>query len=181
MNKKPKLATIQKGDDEKYPLSSFEYQKILTPKLDARKNDFNQEIINEIVLWKVNRYAELSDDLLALINKISPNDLVIDETLTREVLEGLLNTAGVRLAMASTILRFKNSHIYQIIDQRVYRYVYGECVKYPYNKEKQVDFYLDYLKILRKKCKECNVPFEHSDRILYLADKEKNKSAKIEY
>ena len=35
----------------------FDYQKSLTTKLDKLNSDFNQEIINEIVLWKVDRYS----------------------------------------------------------------------------------------------------------------------------
>jgi len=39
----------------------FKYQEELTSKLDSYSNDFNQEIINEIVVWKVNRYSKLPD------------------------------------------------------------------------------------------------------------------------
>jgi hypothetical protein len=42
-------------------LDSYRYQPNLTRKLDALGSaSFDQEIINEIVLWKVNRYARAS-------------------------------------------------------------------------------------------------------------------------
>src|SRR5256885_4562191 len=45
-------------------LRRFRYQRELTAKLDALPNaQFSQETINEIILWKVNRYARLSDDV----------------------------------------------------------------------------------------------------------------------
>ena len=36
----------------------FNYQESLTQKLDSITKEFNQNILNEIVLWKVNRYAD---------------------------------------------------------------------------------------------------------------------------
>lgn len=44
--------------------SVYNYQSDLTSKLDRLNTDFNQEIINEIVLWKVNRYAPVDDETL---------------------------------------------------------------------------------------------------------------------
>ena len=47
-------------------LSRFNFQPELTRKLDNMgDSDFNQHLINEIVLWKVNRYALLDPELLA--------------------------------------------------------------------------------------------------------------------
>ena len=111
---------------------NFNYQDELTPSLDSFSGDFDQNKINEIVLWKVNRYAKLNEDVLSLINNIQETDREIDENLTKNVLRKLLhkNSKGVQLPMASTILRFKNKYIYQIIDQRLYRSIYpGEILK----------------------------------------------------
>ena len=55
---------FQKSDYE------FDYQKNLTQKLDNNKSDFTQDTLNEIVLWKVNRYAQLDKELINLINSI---------------------------------------------------------------------------------------------------------------
>ena len=90
----------------------YKYQEELTDKLDAISSDFNQETINEIVLWKVNRYAELSEESLKLINSIPTTSDKIDINLTKEVLMSLINEHGIQLPMATTILRFRNPKIY---------------------------------------------------------------------
>ena len=41
-------------------------------------------------------------------------------------LENVLECKGIDLAMASTILRFRNPNVFQIIDKRAYRAVYGK-------------------------------------------------------
>lgn len=102
--------------------SVYNYQTERTTKLDNLDTDFNQDIINEIVLWKVNRYAAIDNETLNLINQIKKDDTQINPELTRAILLQLLSKEqkGFRLAMASTVLRFKNPKIYQIIDQRVF-------------------------------------------------------------
>lgn len=161
---------------------NYKYQLELTSKLDGLDDDFNQEIINEIVLWKVNRYSFLDDEKFSVLNKINKEDLILDVELTTEILTKLLNTKGIQLAMASTILRFKNPNIYQIIDQRVYRFVYGiEMPKYFSSIEKQIDFYIEYLQKLKQVCIEKGIDFNLSDRIIYELDKLHNKEIKIKY
>ena len=161
---------------------NYKYQLELTSKLDGLDDDFNQEIINEIVLWKVNRYSFLDDETFSVLNKINKVDLVLHIELTTEILTKLLNTKGIQLAMASTILRFKNPDIYQIIDQRVYRFVYGiEMPKYFSSIEKQIDFYIEYLQKLKQVCIEKGIDFNLSDRIIYELDKLHNKKVKIKY
>ena len=105
----------------------YKYQAELTLELDKLETNFNQEIINEIVLWKVNRYVLMQKDTLELLNKIKKTDNILNEELTILILKKLLDKdqKGIQLAMASTILRFKNPSIYQIIDQRVYRFIYN--------------------------------------------------------
>ncbi|WP_456376872.1 hypothetical protein [Lutibacter sp.] len=93
----------------------FKYQDSLTKKLDSSTENFNQDKLNEIVLWKVNRYAEFDESLINLINSIDKNESEINIDKTREILKELLKTNGVQLAMASTILRYRNPNIYQII------------------------------------------------------------------
>ena len=162
----------------------YDYQKDLTEKLDNLTSDFNQEIINEIVLWKVNRYASLSESTLKLLNRISTRDDSLNIGLTKEVLRSLINETGIRLPMASTILKFKNSKIYQIIDQRVYRILYGKTLKtLSYKSESsinvQIDLYLKYLIDLRKTADKLNIPFHFADRILFEADRRINKNEKL--
>jgi thermostable 8-oxoguanine DNA glycosylase len=177
-----KLKTIDNSGDLHTAelLDNFEYQKFLTIKLDNFEGPFDQSVINEILLWKVNRYAQLDRVAENLINDINSKATKINEDQTREALKSLLKIKGIRLPVASTILRFKNPDIYQIIDQRVYRFLYGEEFKIPTNQEKQIESYLEYLKFLNEKCAEYGIPFRDSDRILYQADKELN-TKKIKY
>lgn len=165
--------------------NAFQYQLNLTRKLDLLKSEFDQNVINEIVLWKVNRYVEMSKESLDLLNLIQPNSKVIDIELTKRVILSLLNTKGIQLPMASTILRFRNPCIYQIIDQRVFRLLYNDrtlkvkSINNKKNNEVQIDLYLNYLNDLRKVCCDLDIPFESSDRILYMADKRVNKNSKL--
>lgn len=175
--------------DSDFEISSddfeFNYQKSLTSKLDSDIGNFNQNKLNEIVLWKVNRYAQFDDSLIKMINSINRNDSEINEDKTRLVLNELLKTNGVQLAMASTILRFRNPNIYQIIDQRVYRLIYKNKTlninTYPSEKNLkfQIELYLKYLNDLREICLNFNIPFSKSDRILFMVDKRINKKERL--
>lgn len=190
MNKQEKIITVDYTNfiikDE---FNNFKYQEELTTKLDAYSDNFNQEIINEIVLWKVNRYAKLPDEAFILLNKININETLLteeQENIARELLSILLNplSKGIQLPMASTILRFKNKNIFQIIDQRVYRVLYGENLSLkPYKSQQvtinEIEMYFKYLRDLKEKCNKLNIPFSDSDRILYLADKHYNKSISL--
>lgn len=163
----------------------FKYQESLTNKLDLSSVEFDQNHLNEIVLWKLNRYADFSDETISQINSIEPEESEINIENTKIVLKHLLKTKGVQLPMASTILRFRNPYIYQIIDQRVYRLIYENqemnIKTYPSEKNihNQINVYLEYLKDLRVVCEKLNIPFKDSDRILYLADKRLNKKHKL--
>lgn len=154
--------------------SVYNYQTELTSKLDKLDTDFDQDIINEIVLWKVNRYAAIDRETLNLINQIKKNDTQLNSELTGAILLRLLRREqkGFRLAMASTVLRFKNPKIYQIIDQRVFRFLYGRDLKYSEtNINEQITIYLDYLQKLKNVCAEHSVNFETADRVFYSMDK----------
>ncbi|WP_297511104.1 hypothetical protein [Flavobacterium sp.] len=159
----------------------FNYQIELTKKLDNTNDLFNQDIINEIVLWKVNRFAKVDEDILKLLNSIDIDSNQLDELKTKEVLKKLLMIKGIQLPMASTILRFRNKNIYQIIDQRVYRIIYEdktlELKTYPSEKNinEQIDIYLKYLSDLKEISNKLKIPFYDIDRILYKADKRINK------
>lgn len=160
----------------------YNFQPKLTEELDAISTDFDQEIINQIVLWKINRYAEIDNYTFSLLNSINKEVTFLNEALTKQILGNLLSTKGIRLAMASTILRFKNPKIYQIIDQRVYRFIYGQNMpKYFSSIESQIELYLAYLQKLKNVCQEKLINFEFLDRIIYELDKEFNKHEKINY
>lgn len=174
-----KIHELNPSTDELLNLK-YNYQPKLTEKLDKVNSGFNQELINEIVLWKINRYAEMSNEALNLINKVDQKTKFIESDLTGEILMELLNTKGIRLPMASTILRFRNPNIYQIIDQRVYRLIYGTELKLKASLNDNIIQYLDYLTDLRKVCDLYQIPFSESDRILYEYDKIANLE-KIKY
>lgn len=168
-------------------LKNYSYQKILTKILDEKTKNLHtkvdQNYLNEIVLWKVNRYAAFNDETILLLNRIKEeNAEEINTELTKEVLSSLLKTPGVQLPMASTILRFMNPKIYQIYDQRVGRFIKLEnsnsgiqSAKNEVLISKTIDFYFTYLKRLREISEEINIEFELLDRVLYIADKEENK------
>ena len=162
----------------------FDYQKSLTTKLDKLNSDFNQEIINEIVLLKVDRYSLFDNELISLLNQIPKAGKIIDTGFKNKILIKLLNTKGVGLPMASTILKFKNREIFQIIDQRVYRILYGKPLKISSSlSETKINetimIYNNYLDKLSKVSKALKVKFEDSDRVLYMLDKRVNSLIKI--
>ena len=125
------------------------------------------------------------------LGKISPKDIRnfaqisgishLYPSLDISFLRELLDTHGVKLAMASTILRFRNPNLYQIIDQRVFRFIYPnkDLSKITTKKVEQIEIYLQYLEDLREICQSKNVDFNLSDRIFYALDKEKNKDHKL--
>ena len=184
-----KIKTIDDLSESKkseYKKEVFDYQKELTKKLDKTKSQFNQELLNEIVLWKVNRYTLFNKALINEINTISSWG-ILNKEKTRKILTSLLKTKGVQLAMASTILRFRNPNIFQIIDQRAYRVIEGGPLKLSQINEtsrdktidKQIKIYLDYLVNIKKACKKLDIDFDDADRVLYIIDKNINKSVKI--
>lgn len=162
-------------NEEYKTLKDYKYQKKLTEKLDNLNENFTQETINEIVLWKVNRYAELPDEILLNLNLIRLEDRILNKEKTTKLLSLLLTQSGIQLPMASTILRFKNPYIYQILDQRVYRILYGiplsQTMKNNKTIKSQIDIYISYLYKLQNICEELEINYEKSDRILYMEDK----------
>lgn len=142
---------------------------------------FDELTILKIILWKVHRYAELDSALLDKLNSI--RELKKDEREKAEpVLKALLDTPGIDLPMASTLLRFRNPDVFQIIDQRAYRSVMPETNKYPLytasSIKKKVEVYFDYLKAVDDLCEQKGISFFDADRILYQFDKKENGKLK---
>ena len=175
------MKTIKgKKINEKELLDTYNYQIELTQKLDNKKGDFNKETFYEIILWKLNRFADIDNKLLSKINSLS-KDSRLNETKTREILNSLLEINGIRLPMASTILRFRNPNIYQILDQRVFRVIFGKDYKHSAKIERTVDTYFEYLAKLKNVCDEHKLSFKMVDRTLYELDKKINPRLKIKY
>lgn len=168
-----------------YSEEEYDYQLPLTRKLEVSVPEkIDQHIIDEIILWKINRYAQVDAALLELLNAIDPMATSLEDVPYTPVLKRLLKTKGIRLPVASTILRFRNPHIFQIIDQRAYRFVYGEELKISATIsekaiDKQIDFYTEYLQKLRSVASAIGWRFEDLDRVLYIRDKQYNDSLKI--
>lgn len=165
------------GNNPSSLLDEYRYQPELTPKLDALAREaFDLEAFYEIVLWKVNRYARPGAGLLASLKSVAelePKEHGRAEPQLRE----LLHCKGVRLPLASTVLRFLNPEVFQIIDERAYRMLLPGR-KIPSKPRvitegyltRSVTTYFDYLDELHKECGP-NLPFSQADRILYQLDK----------
>jgi thermostable 8-oxoguanine DNA glycosylase len=170
-------ATDFEGDLSEF-LGRFKYQPELTRKLDSLSAvDLTPELLNEIVLWKVNRYVFLEGDQLRRIDALrtlKPGE----HEQARSVLEDLLDAHGVDLPMASTFLRFRNPKVFQIVDRHAYRALYGR--KYPVYTQtplkKKIEVYFAYLHDLRSLCDRKRLAFGTVDRVLYVFDKKINGS-----
>ena len=159
---------------------NYKFQPILTAKLDNTSGDFTDKTILEIVLWKTNRYPEFEETLIDEINDLRKT---YSTEKAKILLKKLLTLKGFDLPMASTVLRFACPNELQIIDQRVYRFISEDTdvFKKPYNDDKKVEVYFQYIEKLKKICATYNIPFSKSDRILYQLDKELNANHPIKY
>ena len=163
------------GDLKEF-LSRYDYQPELTKRLDNLDDvEIAQHLINEVVLWKTNRYVPLDEDLFRSLNALK--DLTTGEHRQGEVvLTALLEAHGVDLAMASTILRFRNPRVFQIIDRHAYRAVYGKGYSLHTTSpiSDKVSVYFHFLDELNALCKAMSLDYQTVDRLLYVFDKEKN-------
>lgn len=160
-------------------MKSYNYQEDLTKQLDSHKGNFTEMTMLEIVLWKTNRYPILADGVIEDIN-----DLRIEytEEKARNLLRKLLgdHSRGFDLPMASAVLRFAVPDHLQIIDQRVYRFITDhDHLKIPFNVEKKIQLYFEYIEQLKKTCLKAGISFCESDRILYQLDKKHNKEYRL--
>jgi thermostable 8-oxoguanine DNA glycosylase len=142
---------------------------------DLQDLKLSQELLDEIVLWKVNRYVSLHEDQLRRIDDVrtlKPGE----HEKARPILEDLLEAHGVDLPMASTFLRFRNPSVFQIIDRHAYRALYGRDYKlFPKTPaKKKINVYFTYLDDLRSLCNAKGLGFSTVDRVLYVFDKETN-------
>ena len=110
----------------------------------------NRDIINEIVLWKMNRRPQVTEELIDAIfslKEIKTPLQALEDEKTAQVIEKLLQTKGMQLPMASTVLHFYYPEVFPIIDQRAYRELYA--MDYPKTMTKipmLTELYLKYIK-----------------------------------
>jgi len=157
-------------------MNGYNYQPTLTKKLDGiATTTFDQSLVNEIVLWKVNRYAPLSSGTLDTLNELS-NLEYRKHRDSKQTIEKMLGESGVDLPMASTLLRFKNPKVFQIIDRHAFRALYGE--DYPLYSgsgvDKKINLYFDYIDKLIELSDSKKIEFHILDRVLYVFDKQHN-------
>lgn len=179
MNEFIKKYTHIWGDNPTRLLEEYRFQLKLTDELDnmdPKKIDL--EVINKIILWKLNRFTEIKNSQIISIKellKLKPKE----HRIAKEELHDLLRTNGIALPMASTILRFVNPDVFQIIDDRAYRVLYPDRNKnYPSKPknitngylDKSTNIYFDYLDKLHEVCSD-KLPYRFADRILYQLDK----------
>lgn len=150
---------------------------------EETEEDKQIDIINSIVLWKLNRTPFISTETVRLIIKIKDITLEnLDERVddVKKVIIALLESKGVRMPMGSTVLHFYNPNVFPIIDQRAYRELYGKEIP---ERCKNNDWVLIYIKYV-KDCKayhetKCpNIPFTRIDQVLYQLDKNSGKKVK---
>ena len=171
---------MTRAEEWKGPLAAFidhyRYQADLTADLDTLGSaPFTQDVINEIVLWKVNRYAKLSPSGLEALNSVTAIQPKAHRTAAA-VLAALLRESGVDIAMASTFLRFRNKKAFQIIDRHAYRAIYGK--DYPLHASSsdadKIELYFLYLDELYALADSKQINFQILDRVLYVFDKQIN-------
>lgn len=138
----------------------------------------NADIINEIVLWKINRVTSVPNDLIVEIKVLSKivkryQDVSSNIDQIKKVYERLItDSTGVKAAMASTILKMFMPEALPIIDQRAFREIY----RIPMPKVVDGSLYLDYVEKVIKQYEidKVNCPslnFFDMDKVLYQRDK----------
>ena len=171
---------VTRAADWKGPLAQFlkdyRFQPALTESLDALGSQpFTQDVIKDIVLWKVDRYVKLSAPALKALNSIAGLQPKSHRGAC-DALTILLRERGVDLPMASAFLRFRNPKAFQIIDRHAYRAVYRQ--DYPLHSSStdsaKIDLYFRYLDDLWALARSKNVDFELLDRVLFVFDKQVN-------
>lgn len=172
------MKAIQYPDELSSFLIHYKYIPALTKKLDNLQNKIlDQGIINEIVLWKVNRYVEIPEAIFSELDKAK--ELKNGQHRNAEdLLIALFQVRGIDLPMASTLLRFGNPEVFQIIDRHAYRAIFGKTYSLytSSNINKKVNIYFNYIDELIELCKLKNLEFRTIDRLLYVFDKQINGS-----
>lgn len=180
MIERPQKAERYKGSIKEF-LKNYKVYPKLTSQLDSFSKPFDQPTINEIVLWKVARYVEMPTKALECLDnvrRLEPGQ----HRKAKKLVEALQYVKGIKLSMASTFLRFANPSVFQIIDGRAFRAVYGKSFAGAKSQhkgngqfEQLAELYLKYLDDLKRLCDLTQIKFEIADRILYQFDKEVNK------
>lgn len=129
------------------------------------------DILNSITLWKANRQTEISSEtveyLCSVTRQVSTPEEALANPDTALLIDELLSSKGVQLALASTILKFYAPTAFPIIDQRAYFILHRR--KLPPSAGTSV--YLDYIRDLIVLRDRFGIPFQNVDQVLYQLDK----------
>lgn len=170
-----------------YPLG--EEQKGKIELLDENSSlEAVKPLINEIVLWKLNRMVEVDDESIKCLLKIrgiTDIEIFLNSKDLRDelkyIMKKLMDSGGIRIAMASTILHFFNPKIYPIIDKRAYFALNNKLMPQKINNiNTGPDEYLLYIEkcykwFQLKSKKEKDLKFEDIDKVLYQHDKDSGR------
>lgn len=170
---------------ESYDYKSDQNIKNRIKHSDGTNAQENKDIINEIVLWKINRNVGISDEVICQIRTLDATTPIeaANDSAVKQLIIDLLLSDGIQLAMASTILKMFHPNIFPIIDQRAYRELYKKEMPKFFSKdsnEKYAVLYQEYIKLCYQ-YQQANCPeidFNDIDKILYQLDKEKGFKVK---
>lgn len=176
--------------DYKQVLSHYHYENyegIISriQKSNGCSTQENQDILNEIMLWKTNRIITVSDEIIKTIIGWEfqyPLEAARNEGV-HDIFQELLGAKGVQAPLASTILKMYHPHLFPIIDQRAYREIYNKEFPKFYSKDaysRYADMYVKYVidcyYYQQEKCPD--IKFCDLDKLLYQLDIEKGNKVK---
>lgn len=145
------------GNKYEEALKNYKYdagENILN-RIKSSNNEKEQlDIINMIILWKINRRAIIDSGTikeLMDIKTINLDNLEENKDKLKKCFNDLISSKGIQLAMASTILHFYNPNTFPIIDQRAYRELRSEEMSQNIKKGEALLMY-NNLFILQKNC-----------------------------
>lgn len=128
------------------------------------------DVINMIVLWKLNRIVSIDPGTIELLNtvaqKISSPQVALSDTDVQQCVNELLSSKGIRLAMASTILHFYQPEAFPIVDERAYRQAVGDQLRANAGWKE----YSVYIQACISLSDRYEIPFNRIDKILYQKD-----------
>jgi thermostable 8-oxoguanine DNA glycosylase len=155
-----------------YPFSyNDDETKALHQKLNYAPSITLQDL-HRVALWKTNQVLSVSSETLQKLTEISlDKNLTIHSPLAAEVLELLVDSAGIGYPMASSNLKFIRPDVFPIIDIRAYRALEGKKLYYSMYTTK---LYIDYAEKLVNLAQERGIEFQYVDEQLYAFDKAEN-------
>ena len=145
----------------------------------------NRDIINSIVLWKINRTVDIGTKLFIAIKNLNivPSNIKTNKKEIKKIICDLLEVKGIKIAMASTILKMFYPDTFPIIDQRAYRELTGDNLPNYYGvsaNQKYADLYFQYILDCHVYNQSVcpNINFDDIDKVLYQLDLERGNKVK---